>query len=94
MLEFKTRFTTISIGEEIIIERKGMNSFNDKISWVLLTAWVVDADEIFLRVGAYSVTVRVNSNKEIIELIRKVLRNPKDMENTVSIKANNIKIEE
>lgn len=94
MIEFKTRFTTISVGESITIERKGNNSLSEKLSWVLLTTWIVEEDEIFLKVGAYSITIKVNNSKEIVELIRKALQNPKDIENTVTIKANNIKIEE
>lgn len=94
MIEFKTRFTTISVSESITIERKGYNSLSDGLSWVLLTSWIVDEDEIFLKVGAYSITIKVNNSKEIIELIRKALQNPKDIENTVFIKADSIKIEE
>lgn len=94
MLQFNTRFTTVSIGETIAIERKGNNLLSEKLSWVLLTTWVVDEDEIFMKVGAYSITIKVNNSKEIVELIRKALQNPKDMENTVTIKANSIKIEE
>lgn len=94
MLQFNTRFTSVSIGESITIERKGNNSLNDELSWVLLTTWIVDKNEIFLKVGAYSITIKVNNSKEIVELIRKALQNPKDIENTVTIKADSIKIEE
>lgn len=94
MIEFKTRFTTVSVSEKITIERKGNNSLSEKLSWVLLTTWIVDQDEIFLKVGAYSITIKVNNNKEILELIRKALQNPKDIENTVTFKADSIKIEE
>lgn len=94
MIEFKTRFTTVSVSEKITIERKGNNSLSEKLSWVLLTTWIVDQDEIFLKVGAYSITIKVNNSKEILELIRKALQNPKDIENTVTFKADSIKIEE
>lgn len=94
MIEFKTRFTTVSVSESITIERKGNNSLSEKLSWVLLTTWIVDQDEIFLKVGAYSITIKVNNSKEILELIRKALQNPKDIENTVTFKADSIKIEE
>lgn len=94
MIEFKTRFTTVSVSEKITIERKGNNSLSEKLSCVLLTTWIVDQDEIFLKVGAYSITIKVNNSKEILELIRKALQNPKDIENTVTFKADSIKIEE
>lgn len=94
MLEFKTKITTISIDEKVTIERKGNKPLSDGLSWVHLTSWIVDEDEIFLKIGAYSITLKVKSNADMVELIREVFRNPKDMENIVSIQTDRIKIEE
>lgn len=94
MLKFETRFTTVTVDKTIKVERKGKNPFYDELSWILLTTWIVDENKIFIKVGAYSITIKANNSKEILELIRKALQNPTDIENTISIKANNIKIEE
>ena len=94
MIEFKTKFTTISVGESITIERKGNNSLSEKLSWILLTSWIIDENEIFLKVGAYSITIKVKNNANMIELIREVFRNPLNSRENVTIKAESISIVE
>lgn len=57
MIEFKTKMTTVSVSDTITITRKGKNPLSDKLLWILASAWIVDEDEIFLKVGAYSITI-------------------------------------
>ena len=94
MLVFKTKITTVSVSETITITRKGKNPLNDKLLWILATAWIVDEDEIFLKVGAYSITIKVKSNADMVELIRGVFRNPLNSIENVTIKAESISIVE
>ena len=42
--------TTILVSDTITITRKGKNPLSDKLLWILATAWIVDEDEIFLKV--------------------------------------------
>lgn len=93
MIEFKTKMTTVSVSDTITITRKGKNPLSDKLLWILATAWIVDEDEIFLKVGAYSITIKVKSNADMVELIRGVFRNPLNSKENVTIKAESIKIE-
>lgn len=92
MIEFKTKVTTVSVSETITITRKGKNPLSDKLLWILATAWIVDEDEIFLKVGAYSITIKVKNNADMVELIRGVFRNPLNSKENVTIKAESISI--
>ena len=94
MIEFKTKMTTISVSETITITRKGKNPLSDKLLCILATAWIVDEDEIFLKVGAYSITIKVKNNADMVELIRGVFRNPLNSKENVTIKAESISIVE
>jgi hypothetical protein len=94
MIEFKTKMTTVSVSDTITITRKGKNPLSDKLLWILASAWIVDEDEIFLKVGAYSITIKVKNNADMVELIRRVFRNPLNSKESVTIKAESISISE
>lgn len=94
MLEFKTKMTTVSVSETITITRKGKNPLSDKLLWILASAWIIDENEIFLKVGAYSITIKVKNNANMVELIRRFFRNPLNSRENVTIKAESISIVE
>lgn len=78
MLTFKTKFTEITVDGVFTIDRKGKNPLHDEMLFIHNTEWKVEKDSIFLRVGAYSITISVENNDNIVELIKQHLRNPLD----------------
>lgn len=78
MLEFKTKQTSVTVDGVFSIKRKGKNPLNDEMLFIHNTEWKVEKDYIFLKVGAYSITVKVENNDIILELIKQHLKNPLD----------------
>lgn len=78
MLQFKTKYTNIITNGIFIIDRRDKNRLHEEFSWVQLTDWKVEKDLIFLKVGTYSITAKVENSEHVLELIREHLRNPID----------------
>lgn len=78
MLHFKTKYINIITDGVFVISRGGKNQLHKEFSLVQLTDWKVEKDLIFLKVGAYSIIVKVKNSEPILELIREHLSNPID----------------
>lgn len=78
MLEFKTKQASVTVDGVFTISRKGKNPLQEEMLFVHNTEWKVEKDNIFLKVGAYSINVKVENNELILELIKQHLRNPLD----------------
>lgn len=78
MLEFKTKQTSVIVDGVFTISRKGKNPLHDEMLFIHNTEWKVEKGYIFLKVGAYSITVNVENNELILELIKQHLKNPLD----------------
>ena len=95
MLCFKTKITSIVVSGVFIIDRRGKNPLHEEFFWVHLTNWKVKEDSIYLKIGAYSIDINVKNKDNIVDLIKKHLRNPYDfMYNNTTIKVDKITIKE
>lgn len=78
MIQFKTKYTSITVDGVFIIDRKGKSPLHDEMLFVHCTGWKVEKDSIFFKVGAYCVDIKVENHDTIVELIKQHLRNPLD----------------
>ena len=78
MIQFKTKYTSITVDGVFIIDRKGKSPLHDEILCIHCTDWKVKKDSIFFKVGAYCVDIKVENNDSIVELIKQHFRNPLD----------------
>ena len=78
MIVFKTKQTSVTVDGVFSIKRKGKNPLKEEMLFIHNTEWKVGKDYIFLKVGAYSITVNVEYNELILELIKQHLNNPLD----------------
>lgn len=85
MIQFKTKYTSITVGGVFIIERRGKSPLHDEMLFIHCTDWKVEKDSIFFKVGAYCIDIKVENNESIVKLIKQHLRSPIDfmLSNTV-----------
>lgn len=95
MLTFKTRYTSVEIGETVKISRKGKNSLEKSYRWNFVESWDFTKNGGYIRVGAYIIHLEVALEERLISLINAYLGKPyeyKDNETVLNCKA--IKIQE
>lgn len=95
MLSFKTRYTSVELGETVKISRKGKNSLKESYQWNFIESWDFNKNGGYIRVGAYIIHLEVALEESLISLINVYIGKPydyKDNETVLSCKS--IKIQE
>lgn len=95
MLSFKTRYTSVKLGEMVKISRKGKNSLEESYRLNFVESWDFTKNGGYIRVGAYIIHLEVALEERLISLINAYIGKPydyKDNETVLSCKA--IKIQE
>lgn len=95
MLSFKTRYTSVEIGETVKISRKGKNSLETAYDYTYIDGWDFYPTGGYIHVGAYIIHIDVALEERLISLINTYLAKPydhKDNETVLHCKA--IKIQE
>lgn len=95
MLSFKTRYTSVELGETVKISRKGKNSLEESYQWNFIESWDFNRNGGYIRVGAYIIHLEVALEESLISLINVYIGKPydyKDNETVLSCKS--IKIQE
>lgn len=95
MLTFKTRYTSVELGETVKISSKGKNSLEESYRSIFVESWDFTKNGGYIRVGAYIIHLEVNLEERLISLINAYLGKPydyKDNETVLHCKA--IKIQE
>ena len=78
MLTFKTRYTSVELGETVKISRKGKNSLEESYRWTFVDSWDFTKNGGYIRVGAYIIHISVELEEKLISLINAYLANPYD----------------
>lgn len=78
MLSFKTRYTSVELGETVKISRKGKNRLEESYRWNFVESWDFTKNGGYIRVGDYLITFDVSLTGKIINLINYYLVNPYD----------------
>ena len=89
MLTFKTRYTSVELGEMVKI------SLEESYRWNFVESWDFTKNGGYIRVGAYIIHLEVALEERLISLINAYIGKPydyKDNETVLSCKA--IKIQE
>lgn len=89
MLTFKTRYTSVELGETV------KNSLEESYRWNFVESWDFTKNGGYIRVGAYIIHLEVALEERLISLINAYIGKPydyKDNETVLSCKA--IKIQE
>lgn len=89
MLSFKTRYTSVELGETV------KNSLEESYRWNFVESWDFTKNGGYIRVGAYIIHLEVALEERLISLINAYIAKPydyKDNETVLSCKA--IKIQE
>ena len=60
MLSFKTRYTSVELGETVKISRKGKNSLEESYRWNFVESWDFTKNGGYIRVGDYLITFDVS----------------------------------
>lgn len=76
MLSFKTRYTSVELGETVRISRKGKNSLEESYRWNFVESWDFTKNGGYIRVGAYIITFDVSLTEKLISLINCYLAKP------------------
>lgn len=95
MLTFKTRYTSVEIGETVKISRKGKNRLEESYRWNFVESWDFTKNGGYIHVGAYIIHLDGTLEERLISLINAYIGKPydyKDNETVLSCKA--IKIQE
>ena len=91
MLSFKTRYTSVELGETVKISRKGKTAYD----YNYIDGWDFYTTGGYIRVGAYIIHLDVTLEERLISLINAYIGKPydyKDNETVLSCKS--IKIQE
>lgn len=95
MIQFKTKYTNVTVDGIFTINRKGKYPLNKEYLCIHNTEWKVTTENIWLKVGAYIIDIRVKNSDKMVELIKKHLRMPMDfMVNETIIHCESISIKE
>lgn len=78
MLSFKTRYTSVELGETVKISRKGKNSLKESYQWNFIESWDFNKNGGYIHIGAYIIHLEVALTGKIINLINYYLVNPYD----------------
>lgn len=95
MLTFKTRYTSVELGETVKISRKGKNSLEESYQWNFIESWDFTKNGGYICVGTYIIHLEVALEESLISLINVYIGKPydyKDNETVLSCKS--IKIQE
>lgn len=88
MLTFKTRYTSVELGEMV------KNSLEESYRWNFVESWDFTKNGGYIRVGAYIIHLEVALEERLISLINAYIGKPydyKDNETVLSCKAIKIK---
>lgn len=94
MLSFKTRYTSIDLGETVKISRKGKNSLETAYDYNYIDGWDFYTTGGYIRVGAYIIHLDVTLEERLISLINAYMVNPNDYQGDTIIHCKTIKIQE
>ena len=94
MLSFKTRYTSVEIGETVKISRKGKNSLETAYDYTYIDGWDFYTTGGYIRVGAYIIHLDVTLEERLISLINAYMVNPNDYQGDTTIQCKTIKIQE
>lgn len=78
MIQFKTKYTDVTVDGIFTINRKGKYPLHKEYLCIHNTEWKVTTENIWLKVGAYIIDIRVKNSDKMVELIKKHLRMPMD----------------
>lgn len=85
MLTFKTRYTSVEIGETIKINRKGKNSLEDYYRWNFVESCDFYTTGGYIRIGAYIIHLDVALEERLIRLINSYLAKPYEYKDNVTV---------
>lgn len=94
MLTFKTRYTSVEIGETVKISRKGKNSLEESYRWNFVESWDFTKNGGYIRVGAYIIHLELALEERLISLINAYTVKPNDYQGDTTIHCKGIKIQE
>lgn len=94
MLTFKTKYTSVTLGETVKISRKGKNSLEESYKWIFLDAWDFTSKGGYIRIGAYIIHLDVALEERLISLINAYAVKPNDYQGDTTIHCKGIKIQE
>lgn len=95
MIQFKTKYTNVTVDGIFTINKKGKYPLHEEYLCIHNTEWKVTTENIFLKVGAYIIDIKVKNSDKMVELIKKHLRMPMDfMINETIIHCESISIKE
>lgn len=94
MLSFKTRYTSVELGEMVKISRKGKNSLEESYRWNFVESWDFTKNGGYIHVGAYIIHLEVALEERLISLINAYMVNPNDYQGDTTIHCKAIKIKE
>ena len=85
MLSFKTRYTSVELGETVKISRKGKNSLEESYRSIFVESWDFTKNGGYIRVGAYIIHLEVNLEERLISLINAYLGKPYDYKDNETV---------
>lgn len=94
MLSFKTRYTSVELGETVKISRKGKNSLEESYRWNFVESWDFTKNGGYIHVGAYIIHLEVALEERLISLINAYMVNTNDYQGDTIIHCKAIKIQE
>lgn len=95
MLSFKTRYTSVELGETVKISRKGKNSLKESYQWNFIEYWDFGKNGGYIRIGAYIIHIETALEENLISLINAYIAKPYDYkENETVLHCKAIKIQE
>lgn len=93
MLTFKTRYTSVELGETVKISCKGKNSLEESYQWNFIEYWDFYTTGGYIHVGAYIIHLDVTLEERLISLINAYMVNPNDYQGDTTIHCKAIKIQ-
>lgn len=89
MLTFKTRYTSVELGETV------KNSLEESYRWNFVESWDFTKNGGYIRVGAYIIHLEVALEERLISLINAYLGKPYEYKNNETVlSCKSIKIQE
>lgn len=78
MIQFKTKYTDVTVDGIFTINRKGKYPLQEEYLCIHNTEWKVTNENVWLKVGAYIIDIKVKNSGKMVELIKKHLKMPTD----------------
>ena len=78
MIQFKTKYTNVTVDGIFTINRKGKYPLYEEYLCIHNTEWKVTNENVWLKVGAYIIGIKVKNSGKMVELIKKHLKMPTD----------------